>query len=434
MDPGAAAEPDRARWTDRRFRALLGCATFVMLGLSWPLWTAPEEAFPRVPFLRLAAWAGEPAAVAWIVYAVLLAAVAAAALARRGWKWAAGGSAVLLAALVVQDQHRFQPWVYQFLVLDVVLLAFRPERALRYARWWFGGLYFHSALSKLDVSFTREMGAVFLASLTRPFGADPALWPDRWRDAAILAMPAAEGVVAVLLVLPRTRRVGLAGALVLHALLIAILGPWGLGHSTIVLVWNAAMMGELCVLFGPDLAPRGKCVAGARDGWCASAVRILFWCTLVAPFGERWGLLDAWPAHALYASHVERTAVFLFEDELATYPAAVRRYLVGEGEGPWRRLDLTAWSRAVRGTPVYPSARACNGLAEALAARYRGPHPVRVLQWSRADRWTGRRDVAESLGLDAIRRQGNRYWWNAHPRPSANEGHGHAESTIDPGG
>ena len=69
----------------------------------------------------------------------------------------------------------------------------------------------------------------------------------------------------------------------------------------------------------------------------------------------------------------------------------------------------------MRGVPVYPQARACNGLAEALAARYGDPRLIRVVQWGRADRWTGRRTQVALLGLEEIRRQGDRYRLNAHP-------------------
>src|SRR5436305_1432729 len=106
-------------------------------------------------------------------------------------------------------------------------------------------------------------------------------------------------------------------------------------------------------------------------------------CRSVASWGEgswKWRV-DPWawtappgrPPRALYASHVERTEVFLHADELDAYPFEIRRHARATGPGPWRRLDLTGWSRAVRGVPVYPQARVGNGLAEALAARY-GDH------------------------------------------------------------
>jgi hypothetical protein len=175
------------------------------------------------------------------------------------------------------------------------------------------------------------------------------------------------------------------------------------------------MLAEVWIAFGPDLRRRpeaGRVERASAPGWLA---RGAFLVGVVLPLGERSGYCDAWPAHALYASHVERTDVFLHEDELSTYPPEVVRHVRATGPGPWRRLDLTGWSRSVRGVPVNPQARACNGLAEALAARYGDHHLIRVVQWGRADRWTGRRTQVALMGFEEIRRQGDRYRLNAHP-------------------
>jgi hypothetical protein len=174
---------------------------------------------------------------------------------------------------------------------------------------------------------------------------------------------------------------------------------------------------EVWVVFHPDLASGpepDRTRASTVAGW---AVRGLFLIGILLPLGEPWGYCDAWPAHALYASHVERTDVFLHEDQLGLYPAEVRRHVLAgvPGAGPWRRLDLTGWSRAARGVPVYPQARVCNGLAEALAARYGERGLIRVVQWGRAYRWTGRRNRVSLLGLEEIRGHAARYWLNAHP-------------------
>ena len=61
----------------------------------------------------------------------------------------------------------------------------------------------------------------------------------------------------------------------------------------------------------------------------------------------------------------------LHESNLDRYPASVRRHLGPADDGPWRRLDLTGWSRAERGTPVYPEIRAGLGLADGLAAKFK---------------------------------------------------------------
>ncbi|SIO60019.1 hypothetical protein SAMN05444166_6237 [Singulisphaera sp. GP187] len=405
----AASDVDRIR---DRLRGALGLATLVILVLSWPLWI-DRGVFPRVPFV-----AGLPAltgAIGFVAFAALLAAVA---LATAGVAWRASltlGLGILLV-LILEDQHRFQPWAYQFLMIGLLLVCLTPARALTYCRWWFAALYFYSGFSKLDVSFCNELGNLFLVTAVRPFGLDPAQWPAAGRIAAILAMPLWEIGVAVALLVPRTRRIGLAAALVLHTALLGILGPWGLRHSTIVLVWNGAMMVEIAILFGMSFPMTPEASAGSQsEKWLGLPARVLFWVAVILPLGERDGWLDAWPGHALYASHVERTDIFLHEAQWDELTPDLKAHLQPPGPDDWRRFDLTAWSREARGVPVYPQGRACNGLAEAIAARYGGRLLIKVIQWGPADRWTGRRSRIECLGLKAIQRQGNGYRLNSHP-------------------
>jgi hypothetical protein len=142
----------------------------------------------------------------------------------------------------------------------------------------------------------------------------------------------------------------------------------------------------------------------------------------VLPFGERWGWFDPWPAFALYASHVERLDVLLHEDDLSRYPLEVQQHATRTSAGGWRRLDLTGWSRSVRGVPVYPGGRAQIGLAEALADWVPGTVGPRVVLWGRADRWTGRRSRVEALGRDQVKGLAAWFRLNAHPSRSSARG------------
>ena len=428
--------------TAARFRAAIGLATILMLALSWPLWVEGGSDFPRVPFVG-----GLPAPTAWAswgMFAALLAMIAAGII-RRRWM---GAAAALFLALILGDQHRFQPWAYQFLMAALAMAATSGARAAGLCRLFLIALYFHSGMSKLDVSFCDELGLRFLETAAGPFGLHPSAWPVGPRRGAVLAMPIAELVIAVGLAIRRTRRVALVGAIGLHAALLAILGPWGLGHSPIVLVWNAALIVEVLILFGAEetrdspVDPRsiggpsgwawvplaacppvlregrdtgGQAASGTRGEAPSSIVSATFVLAAILPFGERWGWFDTWPSFALYASHVERVEVSVPEGQLDALPGPIRRF--ARGEGPWRRIDLTAWSRSGRGVPAYPQGRAVLGVAEGLVARYPGARAVRVDLGGRADRWTGRREWAVAVGAEAIRRLGDRYRLNAHPAP-----------------
>ncbi|WP_435006671.1 MauE/DoxX family redox-associated membrane protein [Tundrisphaera lichenicola] len=323
-------------------------------------------------------------------------------------------SCIVLMSEVAGDQNRLQPWGYQYLVIGLGLVAFPQADAFRLARLYAISLYFYSGLSKFDVSFVDELGPTFLTAGLAPIGLNPGLWGNIARTSAILAMPAIEILIAVGLVFESTRRAALIGALGLHATLIGILGPWNLDHSTNVLIWNGALFCQDLVLFGNDriaipIEPGGRI---RHHG-----LNLLHACVIIFPVGERFGLYDSWPSHALYASHCERTEVYLAEAALDQFSKAVLRHVAESTDGTWCKLDLTGWSREIRGTPLYPQGRVGSGLAEALATGQTGPLPVRVLQWSRANPWNGQRTLVECLGLRAIRRRGDRFWINAHPSP-----------------
>lgn len=405
----------------RRFRAAVGAATLVMLAVSWPLWIDGGE-IPRVPFASwFPALGAERSTLVLVMLKVAVAAAAVGGLISRSetlWLRLLESAAVVLGVtLVMEDQHRFQPWLYQFLLAFLFMATGSAREGVRWNRWLIIGIYVHSGLSKLDASWTHESGVVFLATLCRPLGLHPGSWADSARTAATLAMPVGEILVGLGLIARKTRRVALAGAVLQHLTLLGILGPWGLNHSPNVLLWNAALIVEDVLLFGRELDGPPQPEPGAAlssAGWLVLAV------ALVMPLTERLGFWDAWPSFALYAGHEERVEVFVQEEELRGMPESLRQCVAPEGA--WRKVDLTAWSRAIRSTPVNPQARACLGIAEGLALWDGRPRLV-LVRWSgRADPWNGRRRTAEALGTEQIHRLGDRYRLNAHPRDLAGIG------------
>jgi hypothetical protein len=408
MTADALADAERrAVW----LRLALGVSTLLMLGLSWPLWIAHGD-LPMVPFagglpVLRRPWSD---ALAMGVAGSLMAGMFAAVRGSRTTAWDVI-SLVGFVALVIQDQNRLQPWVYQSVMLTLALAACRSRWALWLSRLFLIALYVHSGLSKLDASFASELGPHLLGGLFRPAGVMVQSWRRGTVFVLALLMPAVEVLAGAGLALRRVRRFGLALAISIHAVLIGILGPWGLGHSAIVLAWNVALVVELVVLFtGPGPGRDG----GPRSPACR-AVTGLFVVACVMPCFERWGYWDTWPAFAFYASHTERTQILLHDADLAGYPPELLRHLGASTGEPWRRLDLTGWSRSERGVPVYPQGRVANAIAESLAGWGGRRRLVLLRQWGRADRWTGRREFEQRMGLDAIRERGDRYWINGHP-------------------
>ena len=391
-----SAGPDLSR-ADRPYRLALGLATLALLLGTWPLWVGSPD-FPRVPLVR-----GLPAPVPELTFALLVAAVAGGVFRR----WSMALAAALLVVEVFQDQQRFQPWVYQYVMAAVAFSCCPTSKALGLCRLFTVALYAHSALSKLDVSFFDGLGPAYL-----PVGWDPAAGS---RMAA--AMVVGELLVAFGLLGRRTRRLALGAAVGMHAVLIAVFGLW-LDHSVSVLLWNAAFIAEDLALFGPDALTPSASVE--EHSPLAPAATFVFLLAAILPLGERLGWVDPWPAFAFYAAHVERVEVLVPEGDAERLPREIPRRVVS---GDWHdgsqmlELDLTGWSRRARGVPVYPGGRASLGLAEWLIVRYGLEVNAEVRLWGRAHPWTGRRDVEVARGLAGVRRLADRRRLNAHAAP-----------------
>ncbi len=408
-DSGAIDETtgiDPEAWQAQSLRRVLSGATLVMVVLSWPLWIDLED-FPAIPLVR---WFPDyPRAWSWLGLGVIVLGLGLG-MSRRWGRLGVGLTIVAFSWLILGDQLRLQPWVYQFLVLGTLLVVLPPRPALMLGRVWMASVYFHSGLSKLDSSFAREMGPLFVRTLARVLGAGS--FPKTTLQSAAMIMPVAEIVVAVLLLIRPTRRLGYVGALVIHVVLLLILGPWGLGHSTIVLVWNVALAVEEYLLYWPRRADSRPVRWTARE----KLVAVPFALLLVLPFGERLGLFDSWPSHALYAGHAEGTTIY-FRHGLPEGLPRDLRIAARNGAGGWM-LNPTDWTRRVRGVPSYPQVRYGNGLAEWIAGKIEGD------RWSglyvdhrlRADPRTGRANSLSVRDLKEAREVSEQFWFNAHPR------------------
>ncbi len=402
--------------TARTLGRFLCGATLVMVALSWRLWFDQAD-FPAIPFIRW--WPSLP--LTWSPASLLLLAIALAGGAWRPTQRVGLFSALaIFFVLILADQLRLQAWVYHFLVVGA-LLAFLPAReALLLSRAFMILTYIHSGLSKFDFSFVHELGPRFAQAFSRVTNRDIGAFATADDGLLLYVAPLAEILAAILLIWRRTRIVGLILAIVMHLILITILSPWGLAHSAIVLLWNAVFCVEDVLLFGvgqrrSQIAERTAFSRAGRVGVVGVAI------VAVLPLTERLGWFDAWPSHALYASHCERGWITFWgiqgQEVPPNYPDEFRRYVQGFTEGI-DYLDLYDWFRDRRGVPPYPQNRYLTGVAEWVAQRFattpeRG---VSLILQSAAHPLTGERTEVKFNSPEEIRDQASRYRLNAHPR------------------
>lgn len=437
---GTACESDPDALVARILFSVL-CLIQAALWLSCcPLWTT-TAAFPRVPWvawlLGFPVWLEQ--LLLWMTFGgcVLAAVVVAVPAATRrilranssgstlfSWqRWLAAGLLFGCGLLMLLDQHRVQPWMYQFACLMLCWTCCRSSRdALTCAGLLAIGLYIHSAVSKLDHSFLTSYGQQFVGVIVDLLGGDMNRLGELSRRVLAALLPLGELFVGAGLIVKRTRAAALLILIVMHAALIVILGPWGLQHRPGVLIWNVLFLIQGVLVFGWAMR-RGRAVMDSLAGrikrlWRESRLAGVTCLVLLGlPLLEPWGLWDPWPSWALYASKTERCSLFIHESALPRMTGPIRAHIAPPQSGTgWCYVNLDAWSLTAIGAPVYPHTRYRFALARAISEAYQLNDEVRIEWRSQADRFDGTRTSTSIRGRAAIERWCRRYRLNTQAR------------------
>ena len=235
---------------DRNLFRLLAGGYVILLVSTWPLWIS-SGGFPQVPLFHVLIEA--PRSIDWGLIVLLIIALLAIALSKDFTyrKRACVISAASSLGLVCLNQHRFQPWVWQFFILSLVLAAAQASTARLAWRWLTIGIYFWSGLSKLDSEFGLQHGQFLLEGLFKSVGLTNFLrsWPSGIRHSVASAFPAVEFLIALGLSWQITRRTAVYGAAMMHLCLFLALGPLGQNHQPGVLVWNLFFLVQNAIVF-----------------------------------------------------------------------------------------------------------------------------------------------------------------------------------------
>ena len=355
--------------------------------------------------------------------------------------WTAAG---LFGGLVLADQHRLQPWVYQITVIGLLLCSCRPELSVRLCRLVVISVYFYSAVSKVDASFLTGEGGWLLDGLCRSLGIDTTYWSETLRTGLLAVFPLGELAVAVGLFWSWTRVAAVCLAIAMHTALLLALGPWGLDHKPGVLIWNVYFAAQAYVLFlGPTRPERGFPSEPVDRPTHQASLGRNFAVTLTAiviglPLLEPFGLCDHWLAWELYATHPSRAVFFVSTNAREKLPADLKPFVREPPFGEsWSRVEIDRWSLEAVSAPLYPQDRFQLAVAVAVTLTLGLERDARVLLQSPANRWTGERATHELIGLAAMQRAAADFRCNARPRnrwratPAARESDGRLQSRAD---
>jgi hypothetical protein len=432
-EPGRAVPAADVCLTLRLLIAVVGLA---LMRQTRGLWFPSPGEFPQVP---LVSWcSGWPRALDDAAAFMMAISLLSLFFIHKAGKISRASSFLFAGALVLGvllNQHRLQPWALQFGIFLVVMAVFPAWHAVLGLRLIVVSMYLHSGLSKLDASFLATHGEVFMSQIASAFDWNFANAPLVVRRIMVAILPLGEIAIAVGLCVPKTRHVAKWFSVGMHAVLLSVLGPWGLDQQPGVLIWNGFFIVQNLVLFYPEVVAdsdeaRKTSAWQSRHSWRMEAGSAFVMLVVLLPFLEPFGYYDHWPAWAVYASRPERTRVYVAENRVGELPVKLREFVIDEeppadalerflaGIPAWKRVRIDRWSLEVLNAPLYPQDRFHIGVALALAEEFDLGDELRVEIDSPAHRFTGKRSTMILEGAAAVREHARRFRLNALPRQS----------------
>lgn len=400
-----------------RLQRLLGTSLLVLLAASWPLWNGHAE-FPQIPWYG---WlVGVPMGVDWGLLVVLVASAGMLMVSTgpRAAKWCPSLAWATLSGLLLLDQHRCQPWAWQFWLLLAAWSLADSATSLRCARALVVSIYFWSAVSKIDPGFVSGHGQMLLDGWLNCLGVEGRQLNEQTREAIAWMMPAGELLAAGLLAWPRFRRAGVPLSILLHSGLLMAVGPWGLDHEWGVVLWNVYFVLQNWILFRPVPAGTPTAMESPQrlPRWGNAVAWTITGAALGLPALNSIGWWDHWPSWSVYSAHPAIVRFYVDEARAEELPRSLESLVLpAEPFQTVRQVSLDQWSFRELHVPPYPQERWKLALAAAVMEPLGADHGLRVELLVRRSWWHPERE-RRVLSAQQLRRALGEFLFNTRRR------------------
>jgi uncharacterized membrane protein YphA (DoxX/SURF4 family) len=330
------------------------------IALSHKLWIGASRTFPTVPLIEGLAIVTPSAE--YLLSPLLIISLVLSAISSRPHRYLIA-AAVLTVFLIVLDQSRLQPWVYQYLIMLSVLgwySGYHPDSAapdygLAVNQLVIAALYFWSGIQKLNWTFCHEVAP----SLLEPHFGRLAYLP-----AIGIGIAICEALVGIGLLVRKTRPVAVLAAISIHSLILILL--ISKGQNSIVWPWNIGMIFVVPLLFRRTEVKVWKRLLRLSESNSMShfAKVVLVLCGVLPGFSFI-GLWDRYLSAALYSGNTSVAVVHLSDRVRGQLHPQVRSHLFTTKDGELM-LPFYEWSMAELNVPPYPEARIYEALTRRL--------------------------------------------------------------------
>ena len=431
------------------FQLTWAVSSVVLMTCTWRLWIGTDK-FPQIPLLsvligstQLIDW-GALATCCLAVIVIVITSTIAISVGKESQnhlsrepiqpkiRFAAIVWSLALTLLFATNQHRLQPWAWQFFLLAIVTaVSSRKSDCLSGCRAIMISIYVWSAIGKFDYQFLHGLGRQFVATLTELCNYPIPM--ESISPAVVMLLPIFELLVGLLLAFQMTRLLALIGVVMFHLGLVAVLGPWGMNHHAAVVVWNICFGLMTLILFwtrarhdeGLNLLHRSTNLFSASHLPAA----IIAGLTIILPVFVR---MDHWLAWGLYAPNNRRCTLITVANSQRDFDESLKPFLVALGrhnldglellsvEGlDLLQVDMGQMSLHALNAPIYPEARMQVGVAQWIVDRFNLGSRTIIKVESKSDLRTGQR-TARTIDQQSSNWIDREFFFNHRPRFSQN--------------
>jgi hypothetical protein len=281
---------------------------------------------------------------------------------------------ILLASIIVieilscsLDQNRWQPWEYQYIIIMLILIINykNKKNAVSIISFLLISVYFYSGISKLNPEFSLYIRHLILHANIFHESTSMAFEWLAFHLGYLLG--SIEILLSIGLVFRQSRKIAASFLIVMHLLILAAFGPFGLNYDKIIWPWNIAMIGILYLLFIHN-SPVTLFSKSIKQGW-NKLILVLFGILPALNFIGYW---DFYLSSSLFSSRTPDMFICINYEgsgkELQPFFSKEKYQFRCDSNS--HLLNISAWSFQEMQVPVYPEFRIYQSIKKQLTERY----------------------------------------------------------------
>jgi len=285
----------------------------------------------------------------------------------------------ILFVLLLQDQIRWQPWVY---IYSLFLIPFLFDNSIKngikkvnYFQIILIGVYVWSGIHKLNSNFIE---LIYRSVLVDLFQMDNEVLTTSVLQFGYI-IPVIEILMGIALISPKTRKIGVVIVVLSHLLILFYISPIGINYNTVIYPWNIAMILFTVLLFWNKqnrIVILGE--SNLKYRTTNIAIVILFWILPSLNFIGKW---DNYLSFSLYSGKTSNFYILIKDTEIEKIDTSIYKYYYRniDGLSGGKIIDIGDWSFRELNVPCYPETRILKKLSERLQLCNENANPENII-------------------------------------------------------